>query len=178
MCDNSSMTKSAITPLNLCDTTKGIKMATTYIAGSSLINRKNGGYMIMEIIMALVVLGFIIHPTFVKHQNDRGDETTSVEWELPMAKLLAQVGDFQNLIDRSWEGMDGHFGYHGPSMGERAGRLMTASLQNGVVLMTAGFVDQQGGVTADFSNNAQNFQNAAEGMCTAYYDAAREGMAR
>ena len=145
---------------------------------TSFLKNSRSGYMIMEALMALLVLGFIVHPVCVEHDDEWGDRTTKVEWELPMAQLLAQVTNFEGLIDRSWAGLDRQFGYHGPSMGARAGALMTESLKNGVVLMTGGFVDQQGRFTGDFSNNAGNFEDAAKGMCTAYYNAAREGMRR
>ena len=140
--------------------------------------KHSSGFMIMELIMALLVLSFVIRPVLVEKEDDSGGRTTKLEWELPMAQLLAQVGDFQHLIDRSWAGLDREFGYNGPSMGERAGRLMTASLKNGVGLITAGFVDTNGRFTGDFSNNAARFEESAKGMSVAFYDAAREGMRR
>jgi len=132
--------------------------------------------MIVELIMTLLLLSFIIKPVLVESEDASGRKTTKVQWELPMSQLLAQVGDFQHLIDRSWAGLDSHFGYAGPSMGDRAGRLMQGTLQNGVVLMTAGYVDADGRFTAD--GNAGRFEDAAKGMSVAFYDAAREGMRR
>jgi hypothetical protein len=143
-------------------------------------NLKNNrsGYMIMEALMALAVLGFIVRPAFVERENESGGRTTKLEWELPISQFLGQLGNLRGLIDQSWAGLDRQFGYRGSPMGERAGTLMTESLQNAMALMTAGFVDRQGRFTGDFSNNAGNFEDAAKGMCTAYYNAAREGMRR
>lgn len=136
--------------------------------------RKNSGYMLMEIIMALVVLSFIIRPVFVEHQNEFGERTTTVQFELPMAKMLDQVGNLKGLIDKSWANMDRQFGYHGNSVD--IGRLMTQTLKHGVVLMTAGFVDQDGRWATDINNHPKRFENSAKGACVAFYDAARQGM--
>jgi len=132
--------------------------------------------MIVEMVMTLLLLSFVFKPALVENEDISGGRTTRAEWELPMAQLAAQIGDLQHLIDRSWSGLDAHFGYTGPGMGERAGRLMQSSLQNGVVLMTAGYVDANGRFVAD--GNASRFEDAAKGMSVAFYDAAREGMRR
>ncbi len=136
------------------------------------------GAITIELLISLLVLSFIIRPTFVQTEDMWGERTTQVEWELPMAELVAHVGNLQSFIDQSWAGLDRQFGYKGPSMGAAAGKLMVASLKNGVPLMTAGFVDSDGRFTGDFSNNLETFQTAAEGMTTAYYVAAMEGMER
>ena len=127
--------------------------------------------------MALLVLSLIIHPVFVEEENELGQRTTKVEWELPMAKLLAQVGDFESIIDRSWAGLDRQFNYTGGTK-VSTGKFMRESLQNGVVMMTAGFVNKEGRFTGDLNNNVANFQDASQGMVTAFYDAAIEGMRR
>lgn len=135
------------------------------------------GFMIVELIIALLVLSLIIHPVFVEEENEMGQRTTKVEWELPMAKLLAQVGNFENLIDRSWAGLDRQFGYTGGTK-VNTGKFMRDSLQNGIVMMTAGFVNKDGRFTGDISSNTANFEDASKGMVTAFYDAAQEGMRR
>lgn len=129
----------------------------------------------VELIVALIVLSFIFRPVLVENQDDEGRRYTTVEWELPMAKLLDQVGDLEKVIDKTWAGMDRKFGYTGGTK-VKMGEFIRQSLQNGVVLMTAGFVDKNGRWTGNFSNNMENFEEASKGMVTAYYDAAAQGM--
>lgn len=138
---------------------------------------KQSGFMVMELIIALLVLSLIIHPVFVEEENELGQRTTRIQWELPMAQLLAQVGNFEGLIDKSWAGMDRQFGYTGGTR-VNTGQFMRDSLQNGIVLMTAGFVDKDGRFTGDMNNNTANFEEASRGMVTAFYDAAMDGMRR
>lgn len=135
------------------------------------------GFMLMELLIAIVVLSLIIHPVFVEQVDEMGQRTTKVEWELPMAKLLAQVGNFEGLIDKSWAGLDRQFGYTGGTR-VNTGKFMRESLQNGLVVMTAGFVDRNGRFTGDINNNMSNFEEGSKGMVTAFYDAAMEGMKR
>jgi hypothetical protein len=143
------------------------------------------GFLIAEILMAIIVLSFIIHPVFVESYNNRGEKITRLQWELPMAKMLSQITDLEGLIKASWAGLDRQFGYKG-GMPANTGKLMRETLQNGIVLMTAGFVDKNGristGITGDIdegdiSTNVANFDAAAKGFISAFYDAAREGMA-
>lgn len=128
----------------------------------------------MEILTALIVLSFIVRPTFVQQENEFGERTTTLAFEMPMAQMLSQLGDFKGLIDRSWAHMDRQFGYRGNSVD--VVRLMGESLRHGVVLMTAGFVDTDGRWSGNGRNNADRFENSAKGICVAFYDAAREGM--
>ncbi len=135
------------------------------------------GFMLMELLVAIFVLSLIIHPVFVEEENEMGQRTTKIQWELPMAKMLAQIGDFEGMIDKSWAGLDRKFGYTGGNQ-VSTGKLMRESLQNGIVLMTAGFIDKNGRFTGDMNNNMANFEEGSKGMVTAFYDAAVEGMRR
>jgi len=150
----------------------------SFLGRHGRLGNTSSGFIVVEIIIALLVLGFIVHPVFVEGHDHHGRRTTIVEWEFPMNEVLAQMGDIGGLIDRSWEGLDRKFGYTGPKMGDQAVRLMSSSLQNGVVLMTAGFVNKQGRVTTRFQDNAANFEDAAKGFVLACYNAAQEGMSR
>jgi len=144
------------------------------------INNKNGlnnrsGFIAFEIIMALIVLGFIVRPVMVDSCNEWGDRTTKIEWELPMAQLLDYIGNLEGLIADSWRGIDADFGHSNGTRSPVA--LMKSAAQNGIVIMTAGFVDTKGNFTGDFNNNIENYQYATEGLATAFYDSAMEGMA-
>ena len=127
--------------------------------------------------MALILLSFIVRPVFVEQQYADGHVEKTVAWQLPMAEMLAQIGGLEQWIDRSWAPMDARFGYTG-GMRVNVGKFMRESLQNGLVLMTAGMVNSEGRVETNFSKNIQNFDRASKGMVTAYYNAAQEGMAR
>lgn len=139
------------------------------------INNRNG-FVIFEIVMALIVLGFIIRPSLVETCDQWGERSTTVEWELPMAELLDYVSDLEGMIQDTWVNIDADFGQ---KSGVRSSRkLLRAAARNSLTLATAGFVDQNGQFTGDFSNNMENYQYATEAMAVAFYDSAMEGMAR
>jgi hypothetical protein len=136
------------------------------------------GAMLMDSIIGLLVLGFIAHPVWVEDYNDYGERTTRMEWELPMFQLLSYIDNFEGLIDQSWAGMDRAFGYTGPKMSELALPLMRETVQNGVVIMTAGLVDRQGHFSGNFNTAPRSYERASKAQAVAFYETARAGMAQ
>ena len=149
---------------------------TTQTAKNVCHNLRNmkHGFAATDILWAIIALSFIIRPSFVERENYVGERTTSLEWELPMAQFIEYIGDFDKVIARSWKGLDSDFGYRGNAV--NPGRLMSATAKNGIVIMTAGFVDTNGRFTGNFVNNIDNYEVATQNMAVAFYDTAMEGM--
>jgi hypothetical protein len=157
MCDNTGM-NNRVNRLN--------------ISPLSLASGTRAGFIGWELLMVILVISLIFRPVVVEQENAWGERSTTLEWEMPMAQLLAQVSSFEAIIDRSWEGMDRKFGYTKGSK-VQVGALMRNVAQNGVTVMTAGFVDTNGRWS---QNNIDNYQRAVEGTAVAFYNATMEGI--
>lgn len=148
------------------------------ISGTTRGNFFRKGAMLFDSIIALVVLGFLIRPELVQEYNEEGVLTTTIELTFPMTDFLAYIDNFGTLIDRTWAGMDADFNYTGPKMSELALPLMRATAQNGISMMTAGFVDRDGTLNTDLNDWTGTYEDATKAQAVAFYETARAGMAQ